>query len=138
MGNCGCGDFSGAIWAVTVGNHHVLAVSEYDGCEYCDGPLGFTVHLLTKAAAKEWCIEPSGAWTPEAPLGWSEHFLNMFSQGQLATAAQTIQDREKIDLSEYDSLGGLLRDIGLDVIHEALRLQRELESDLAKRSESRR
>lgn len=132
MGNCGCGDFSGAIWAVTIGNR-VLAVSRYDGCTYCDGPLGYSVHLMTKAAAKEWRIEPSGEWTPEAPLGWSEHFLNMFSQGQLATAAQTIQEREKIDLSEYDSLGDLLRDIGLDVIHEALRLQRELESDLAKR-----
>ena len=128
MGVCGCGDFNGARWAVTV-KGRVLAVSEYDGCNNgCAAPLGFSVHLLTKARAREWDIEPTGEWAPDE-YGWSEQFLNFFSQDELVAAAREMD----VDLSDYDSLADVLEEVGLDLMREAWRRTKEHEADLRKR-----
>lgn len=132
MGSCGCGDFSGVRWAVTVGGR-VLAVSEYDGCNNgCAAPLGFTVHLMTKRGAKELGIEPTGEWKPEEHYGAGQ-FLNFFSQDELAAAAREIEGKDPINLSDYDSLGDLLDEIGLDLIRKAWELTQKREAELRER-----
>jgi hypothetical protein len=133
MGSCGCGDVDGARWAVTVGGR-VLVLSEYDGCNNgCDAPLGFELQIMTKTEAKRWWdIKPTGEWKPGDDNG-SRQFLNFFSQAHLADAAREIEKEEPFDLSDYDSLGDLLEEIGLNLMRRAWGLCQAEEAELTKR-----
>lgn len=134
MGVCGCADFNGVRWAVTVGDF-VLAASDYRGCNSgCDTPVGFSIHLMTREAASEWGVEPTGEWTPTSSIiGWEEQFLNLFSPSQIVAAAREIEKEDHIDLSEYDSLADVLSDVALDLIRAAWDRQLNFEANLAKR-----
>jgi hypothetical protein len=89
---------------------------------------------MTRAAAGEWGVEPTGEWTPlSSIIGWREQFLNLFSPSQLVAAAREIEKEDNIDLSEYDSLADVLSDVALDLIRAAWDKQLNFEADLAKR-----
>lgn len=132
MGTCGCGDFDDVRWAVRVGEY-ILAASDYDGCNNgCAAPLGFDIHLMTANGAAMWGVEPTGEWTP-GEYGEDVQHLNLFSPDELAAAAREIEARENINLAEYDSLGDLLDDIGLDLMRAAWKRTRDREQELRAR-----
>jgi len=131
MGSCGCGDFDDVRWAVTVGKY-VLCVMEYDGCNNgCDAPLGFTLMLMTKTEAKNFGIKPTGEWKPEETVGWSEQFLNFFSQSQLVEA--TRQLTRGVDAADYDDLGDAIDESALEIMRNAWSAQQAFENELRKR-----
>ncbi len=112
MGSCGCGDFAYDD-AYQVGKN-LLAVQVYQGCGYCDTPIGVVLHLMTPKEAKNWDATATEKFDPGED-GYADLHIPVIHPEDLIAAARSQEFRDEygdLDLTEYDNLADVLKDCG--------------------------
>lgn len=122
MGECGCGDFHYSTARKIGGN--TLAVQIYDGCPYCDTPVGVILHLMNKQDCKDWQVKSDG----ELKAGDMDNcqlnvpIIDPEQLAEAATSAEFTSMCGEVALSDYESLKELIEDVGLPLLQVAIQL----------------
>jgi len=129
MGQCGCGDLVIDSARPIAGTDIVLAVDEYQGCNYCHTGLMPTLHFFDPKGWKEWG-EGAELGEPITPdefggdrgYGWR---IPLIGKAELVKAARVLvaEEGEPFGQGEdgYATLADWLEDYGLRLLQEAMR-----------------
>ena len=117
MGECGCGDLQ-PHKVLKVGDK-LLIVEVYDGCHYCDTPIGVALHLATPEWAKDWGIEADGTLEPDE-YGWAEIAFPLIDPQGLIEAAREVDADDAVGEGGYGCFTEWLKDEGLTLLQKAL------------------
>ena len=111
------------IAAYRVAPNRILVVDEYHGCNYCDTPTGFTIHLFTDEEAASYHMEDITDFAPDK-YGHDQRDFALIGEDEMIKAAKQFEKdngrhRVKFKGDEYENLADFMHDFGLELIQLA-------------------
>jgi len=126
MGQCGCGDLQvHRIFKIDEDRYVVL--NKYPGCTYCEAVIGLTVYFFNKQAFKEWLegYEEDVEDVQFDEYGGSYQSLLFFDVDKDLVPSLKVHH----NINEYESTENYFKDVGLDIIQEAMMSANKRESN---------